>query len=101
MQSSIKNQTGNYTVLQNAKDLVDGTLKPELLRVRVWQDMSGKVWTLDHRRLASFRLAGLNKIPITWAKPSEIEKSMWKMTTRTQGHSIRLKLGKNQNQIIK
>jgi len=59
MQSSIKNQTGEHTVLNNAAALKNGTLKPnELPAIKIWQDSSGKLWTLDHRRLAAFKLQG-------------------------------------------
>ncbi|MEQ9405823.1 MAG: hypothetical protein RIM99_19685 [Cyclobacteriaceae bacterium] len=101
MQSSIKNTTGNYTVLGNAKSLSNGSLNPNVLRMNVWKDASGKIWTLDHRRLGAFRLSGLNKAPVNWATPSQVQGQMWKMTTNTGGTSIRLKLGGGQNMIIK
>ncbi|WP_379963022.1 hypothetical protein [Epilithonimonas sp. UC225_85] len=58
MQSSIKNSTGDFTVLGNAEALKYGTLNPEVLTINVWKDETGKVWTLDHRRLAAFKLEG-------------------------------------------
>ncbi len=64
MQSSIKNATGEFTVLGNAQSLKSGALNPELLIINVWKDASGKIWTLGHRRLASFRLSGLQEAPI-------------------------------------
>lgn len=90
MQSSIKNTTGNFTVLQNALALKSGNLNPEVLRMNVWQDASGKIWTLDHRRLAAFRLSGLQEAPIQWANPNG---QMWKMTTTNGGTSTWLKFG--------
>ena len=94
MQSSIKNQTGSYTVLDNIDALKNGTLKPkDLPTIKVWKDEAGKIWTLDHRRLASFKGAGLNSISVQWATPQEIADQMWKMTTKNGGTSIKLKLG--------
>uniref|UniRef100_UPI003F6582FC RHS repeat-associated core domain-containing protein n=1 Tax=Pectobacterium aquaticum TaxID=2204145 RepID=UPI003F6582FC len=101
MQSSIKNQTGAHTVLDNAKALSNGSLKPsDLPAIKVWKDPSGKIWTLDHRRLAAFKIAGLNEVPVQWATPKEIAGQMWKMTTKTNGESIILKLGDGIKQII-
>jgi len=97
MQSSIKNTTGEFTVLGNAEALKAGTLNPKVLRMNVWQDVNGKVWTLDHRRLGAFRLSGLDKAPVKWADPGG---QMWKMTTTNGGKSIRLKLGNGQSMTI-
>jgi hypothetical protein len=66
--------------------------------MNVWQDESGKIWTLDHRRLAAFRLSGLQEAPIQWADPSM---QMWKMTTQNGGISVKLKLGVGQFIIVK
>ncbi|EJF9181254.1 RHS domain-containing protein, partial [Salmonella enterica] len=94
MQSSIKNQTGEYTVLGNAEALLNGTLKPSALPpIKIWKDNLGKIWTLDHRRLAAFKLAGLDSVPFKWASPNEVANQMRKMTTKTDGKSIILKLG--------
>lgn len=98
MQSSIKNTTGEFTVLGNAEALANGSLNPNVLRMNVWKDASGKVWTLDHRRLGAFRLSGLQEAPIQWANPSG---QMWKMTTTNGGTSIKLKLGGGNSMIIK
>ncbi|MFP1734159.1 RHS repeat-associated core domain-containing protein, partial [Lonsdalea quercina] len=101
MQSSIKNQTGEYTVLDNAAALRNGTLKPtDLSAIKIWQDLNGKLWTLDHRRLAAFKLSGLKEIPVQWATQKEIAGQMWKMTTKTDGKSIILKMGDGIKRII-
>ena len=70
MQSSIKNQTGGeHTVLGNAEALKSGALKAtDLPEIRIWQDADGKLWTLDHRRLATFRMTELDSVPFMWAK---------------------------------
>lgn len=101
MQSSIKNQTGEYTVLGNAEALKKGMLLPtDLALIRLWKDDKGNVWTLDHRRLAAFRLAGLENVPFQWATEEEVKNQMWKMTTRTEGKTIRLKLGNGKSMIV-
>lgn len=69
MQSSIKNQTGSHTVLENVEALRNGTLKAsDLPNIKVWKDDAGKIWTLDHRRLGAFKQAGLDEVPIEWGK---------------------------------
>ena len=94
MKNSIKNQTGEYTVLDNAEALKSGALKvTDIPEIRIWKDPSGKVWTLDHRRLAAYRIAGIDKIPFKWATEEEVANQMWKMTTKTKGLSIKLKIG--------
>ena len=101
MQSSIKNKTGEYTVLGNAEALKNGTLKvTDLALIRLWKDENGQLWTLDHRRLAAFRLAGLESVPFQWATDKEVANQMWKMTTKTNGDTIRLKLGNGENMTI-
>ncbi|EOX5984982.1 RHS repeat-associated core domain-containing protein, partial [Proteus mirabilis] len=101
MQSSIKNQTGEYTVLGNADSLLNGTLKPsDLPPIKIWKDDLGKIWTLDHRRLATFKLAGLDSVPFKWASPREVADQMWKMTTKTDGKSVILKLGNGIKKVL-
>jgi len=101
MQSSIKNQTGEYTVLGNAEALKNGTLSPDdFSDIRIWQDDNEQLWTLDHRRLAAYKLAGLEEVPFQWATQQEINSQMWKMTTKTDGLSIKLKLGNGESIII-
>lgn len=43
MQSSIKNITGQFAVLENAQALKSGTLDPNILRMNVWKDATGKI----------------------------------------------------------
>ncbi len=102
MQSSIKNKTGDFTVLGNAGALKNGVLKvSDLPTVKVWKDATGKIWSLDHRRLAAFKLADIKEIPVQWATKSEVAGQMWKMTTKTGGESIRLKMGDGVSKILK
>ena len=101
MQSSIKNQTVEHTVLGNAEALKSGALKAtDLPEIQIWQDADGKLWTLDHRRLAAFRMAELDSVPFRWATDEEVANQMWKMTTKTNGISIKLKLADGQSMTI-
>lgn len=101
MQNSIKNQTGEYTVLENAAALKSGALKvTDLPEIKIWKDSNGKVWTLDHRRLAAYRMAELDRIPFEWATEKEVSSQMWKMTTKTGGTSVKLKVGNGETIII-
>ena len=101
MQDSIRNQTGDHTVLDNAEALRNGTLSVnDLPNIRIWEDKNGVLWTLDHRRLAAFRLAGLEEVPFEWANIDDVLRQSWKMTTQNGGTSIILKLVDGLRQII-
>ncbi len=101
MQNSIKNQTSEHTVFGNAEALKSGALKvTDLPEIRIWQDADGKLWTLDHRRLAAFRMAELDSVPFRWATDEEVANQMWKMTTKTNGTSIKLKVGDGRSMTI-
>lgn len=87
-QISASNSTGNYTVLDNAKSLADGTLKPETLSpIRVMRDIDQEgnmaFWTMDNRRLISHRLAGLDSIPVREYDPSEMIKGKCSINQET------------------
>ena len=56
--------------------------------------------TIDHRRLAAFRMAKLDSVPFRWATDEEVANQMWKMTTKTNGISIKLKLADGQSMTI-
>ena len=93
----MKNQSeGGFTVLSNAAGLKEGTLNPEVLRFSVWKASDGKLWTLDHRRLGAFRLAGAESAPVRIVP----QQQMWKMTTKTDGRSIILKLENGKRFVI-
>ena len=89
MQSSISNKTGEYTVLGNAEAIREGKLSPnDLSLVRLWVDDNGEIWTLDHRRLAAYKMAGLEEIPFRWATEVELSTEYWKMDTKDNGESM-------------
>jgi hypothetical protein len=50
--------------------------------------------------LAVFKIASLHKVSVQWTTSKEIAGKMWKMTTKTNGESIILKLGNGIKQII-
>lgn len=100
MQSSAKNTTGDYTVLGNTKSLSTNSLDANVLRVKIWKDTSGKIWSLDHRRLAAFKISK-KCVPYTWATPAEVKSQMWKMTTKNGGTSIRIKMADGKLIIVK
>jgi hypothetical protein len=102
MQSSIKNTTGEYTVLGNIESLRSGALTPEKLgsAIKVWQDKQGIIWSLDHRRLAAFKEGGTTSISVQWATRSEVVKDSWKMTTKSDGMTIKLKIGPGESRVL-
>uniref|UniRef100_UPI000A72CA2C RHS repeat-associated core domain-containing protein n=3 Tax=Lysinibacillus TaxID=400634 RepID=UPI000A72CA2C len=101
MQSNIKNSTGPFTVLENAASLKNGLLKvSDLPTVNVWKDVDGKIWTLDHRRLAAFRLANIDEIPVNWASRRQVKDQWRKMSTKNGGTSIVLKMEDGTRQVI-
>lgn len=69
--------------------------------IRVWQDTTGVIWSLDHRRLASILLAGnIKTIPVKWATEKEVLANKKEYTTRTQGRSIIIYLTRNLGLVI-
>jgi hypothetical protein len=45
----------------------------------------GEIYTLDNRRLATYRNAGRSDMPVRWATNQEIQDEMWKATTPNYG----------------
>lgn len=87
-------QDKRFTVINNAKALKEGTLKVETLpTIRVWKDTDGKVWTLDHRRLAAIRLSGVvDEIPVEFVDEATVIAQQFKFGTRNDGKSIFVQL---------
>lgn len=92
MQNNVSNNHADnrYTVVENARAIRDGILDPETFPpLRVWRDSSGKVWTLDHRRLVAFILSGrVTSVRVEWAPRSEVKKQSYKMSTLSEGNYI-------------
>ena len=49
---------------------------------------TGEIYTLDHRRLIAYRLAGRKTIPAEWANLRLVRDQRWKFTTLDRGRSI-------------
>ena len=93
MLRSIANQSGDHTVLDSAEAIRRGTVSADTFPpVRLWMDGNGDIWTLDHRRLAAFKLGGLERVPYRWATDVELANDYWKMDTLTDGESLELRL---------
>lgn len=54
---------------KSTEALADGTLKPNVLKMSMWKDAGGQVWTLGQQRLGAFRVSGLKRVPIQWVDP--------------------------------
>lgn len=50
--------------------------------------VNGEIYTLDHRRLVAYRLAGRKTIPVQWTSWSVVWENRWKFTTLNGGRSI-------------
>lgn len=94
MQASVSNPTGDYFVLQNGITFKNNpALFESLPRIRVWvNEADGKIWTLDHRRLAAAKLAGFERVTIEWASQGEVMGEFWKMTTTGSGLDIKIRV---------
>ncbi|WP_408098906.1 hypothetical protein ACJVC5_08300 [Peredibacter sp. HCB2-198] len=88
--SAQNDSEGGYTVINNAKALKAGTLKvTDLPKLRVWRDEDGKIWTLDHRRLAAMRLSGaVDNIEVEFVPEAVVKEQRFKFSTQTDGKSI-------------
>lgn len=89
-----------YDPLQTELGTRPNSLDANVLRVKIWKDTSGKIWSLDHRRLAAFKISK-KCVPYTWATPAEVKSQMWKMTTKNGGTSIRIKMADGKSIIVK
>jgi hypothetical protein len=49
---------------------------------------NGAIYTLDHRRLVAYRLAGKKTIPVQWVSLDVVKDNRWKFTTSNGGRSI-------------
>ncbi|HFK1812638.1 TPA: hypothetical protein ACGXQD_005834 [Bacillus cereus] len=82
-----------YTVLDNAIALKKGErLRPtDFPPIRVYGDPNGKIWTLDHRRLITFKLAGIDTINVIRVTKEVYENEKpFKHSTTNEGESITL-----------
>ncbi len=97
MQDSADHDSGAYTVAGNAQALKKGTLKvTDLPPLTVWKDETGKIWSLDHRRLAAFELSGVVKeVPVKFVSKEEVLGDHYKFSNADGGRSIIIQLDDN------
>lgn len=83
-------QDGKYSVVSNAHAIKNGTLDIKILpTIRVWRDDKGRVWTLDHRRLAAIKLSGaVKEIPVEFVSEEIVKAQKFKFGTLNDGKSI-------------
>lgn len=95
-QYAASNHTGEYTVVGNAQAFKAGKLDPSKFpRLQVWRDTSGKIWTLDHRRLISMVMAGYDKeLDVEFVPFEFFKEDRFKFTNMGDGNSIVLSLTK-------
>ena len=81
---------GKYSVIGNAKDMKNGLLKPtDLPPIRVFRDTKGRIWSLDHRRLAAIKLSGAyDKIEVEFVGPEVLKGQEFKFGTLNEGRSL-------------
>ena len=51
----------------------------------------GQIYTLDNRRLYTYRLAGRTDIPFEWATVDEVYANRFEMSTPDYGHTIEVR----------
>ncbi len=90
-QDSIK---GTFKDGKSIQDVIDdlraGHLSADdLPPLRIFE-REGKLFTLDNRRLYAFQLAGVPVLTVQ-ASPEDIAAEGWKLTTRNEGTSIRIR----------
>lgn len=85
---------GGYTVINNAKAFKDGSLKPsDLPPLKVWQDVEGRIWSLDHRRLAAMRLSGtIQNAQVEFVAEEVVKADRFKFATKSEGQTIFVRL---------
>ncbi len=97
LQVTVNNRSGDgkYTVLNNARDFKNGDLKPEdLPPIRVYRDIEGRIWTLDHRRLAALKLSGaFSEVPVVFVEKEVVKESRFKYGSKDMGKSLFIKIG--------
>ena len=86
---------GPYTVINNAKSIKDGSLDIKMLpSIKVWRDTEGRIWTLDHRRMAAIRLSGvIEKVEVEFVEEAVVLKQAYKYSNRDDGRTIFIYLG--------
>lgn len=78
------------SVFDLSESLRTGQVIPsDIPPIRVFE-RDGNLYSLDNRRLAAFQMAGVD-VPITAATPAQVARDAFKMTSKTDGQSIRIR----------
>lgn len=87
-------QDGKYSVIGNAKAIKDGKLDISILpTIKVFRDDAGRIWTLDHRRLAAIKLSGvIKKLKVEFVSEEIVKAQKFKFSTQNEGNSILIHL---------
>jgi hypothetical protein len=83
-----------FSVVETAHALKDGDIDISFFPpIEVWRDSTGKVWSLDHRRLAAYRLSGLVKnVPVKWVDEAKVRADAFKFEPYQDGRTIQILL---------
>jgi hypothetical protein len=83
-------QDKKYSVVSNAHAIKEGKLDIKILpTIRVWRDTQGRIWTLDHRRLAAIKLSGvIDEIPVEFVSEEIVKAQKFKFGTQNEGKSM-------------
>lgn len=83
-----------YSLIEMAHDIHTQQLRlSDLTPLEVWRDTNGKIWTLNQRRLAMFRLAGYQgPVAITWITEEEMKKDNAGFSPWQEGDNIQIRL---------
>lgn len=83
-------QDKKYSVVANARSIKEGKLDIKVLpTIRVWRDTQGRIWTLDHRRLAAMHLSGaIDKLEVEFVSEALVKEQVFKFGTRNEGKTI-------------
>lgn len=103
MQTDCANKTrdGKFTVMENAISFQEGTLSVyDIPEIGIWRDVYGRIWTLDHRRLASMVLSGvITKVPAVWVNPLKTDRNSFKFIPYQDGNTMFVTMGRTAIQI--
>jgi hypothetical protein len=79
-----------YDVITTAIAIREGKLNFNTLhKIRVWQDIEGRIWTLDHRRVVAMILSGVVEyVPVIWTEREYVTKHRFEFTNKWQGKRI-------------
>ncbi len=86
-----------FSVIETAHALKMGYLSvDDLSPLEVWKDKTGKIWSLDHRRLAAYILSkNVQSIPVVWVSAEKVQADAFKFDPWREGSNIQILLEDN------